>query len=78
AVERFDAASIELPVCPWLLIQGDADEVVSPQAVFDWAMNLPHPPSIAVLKGAGHFYHGRLNELRQTVVDYFNNDSGDA
>ncbi|MGH8378595.1 MAG: alpha/beta hydrolase, partial [Gammaproteobacteria bacterium] len=24
AVERFDAASIELPVCPWLLIQGDA------------------------------------------------------
>ncbi|MGH8306810.1 MAG: alpha/beta hydrolase [Gammaproteobacteria bacterium] len=78
AVERFDATSIKLPGCPWLLIQGDADEVVSPQAVFEWAKNLPHPPAISVFKGTGHFFHGRLNELRRTVVDYFNNDSGDA
>jgi len=76
AVERFDTAPIKLPVCPWLLIQGDADEVISPQAVFDWARNLPHPPSLAVLKGAGHFFHGRLNELRQTVIEYFSSGMG--
>ncbi|MGH8398037.1 MAG: alpha/beta hydrolase [Gammaproteobacteria bacterium] len=73
AVERFDTTPIKAPAYPWLLIQGDADEVVSPQAVIDWARNLPHPPAIAVLKGAGHFFHGRLNELRQTVVDTFTN-----
>ncbi|MGH8321100.1 MAG: alpha/beta hydrolase, partial [Gammaproteobacteria bacterium] len=78
AVERFDATSIKLPACPWLLIQGDADEVVSPQAVMNWAASLAYPPRLAVLKGAGHFFHGRLNELRQTVADYFNNDSSDA
>ncbi|MGA9854046.1 MAG: alpha/beta family hydrolase [Gammaproteobacteria bacterium] len=71
AVERFDTEAIKPPVCPWLLIQGDADEVVSPQAVLDWARKLPQPPSIAILKGAGHFFHGRLNDVRQTVVDYF-------
>jgi len=76
AVERLDTVALKMPVCPWLLIQGDADEVVSPQAVFDWARNLPHPPSLAVLKGAGHFFHGRLNELRQTVVEYFSSDMG--
>jgi uncharacterized protein len=70
-VERFDARQIISPGYPWLLIQGDADEVVSPQMVLEWAENLPRPPSLRVLKGAGHFFHGRLNELRQTVTSYF-------
>jgi uncharacterized protein len=71
AVERFDTALIELPRIPWLLVQGDADEVVSPQAVFAWAAGLPVPPQTAVLAGAGHFFHGRLNDLRETVVAAF-------
>lgn len=71
AVERFDTSAIVLPTIPWLLVQGDADEVVAPQTVFDWVAGLAKPPQLAVLKGAGHFFHGRLNELRQTVVDAF-------
>lgn len=71
AVERFDTVTIKPPVCPWLLIQGDADEVVSPQAVLDWANRLPRPPSLAILEGAGHFFHGRLNDVRHTVVKHF-------
>lgn len=68
AVERFDRDAIHLPACPWLLLQGDADEVVSPQAVLDWARGLARPPRIEVLNGAGHFFHGRLNDLREAVV----------
>jgi alpha/beta superfamily hydrolase len=60
------------------LIQGDADEVVSPQAVFDWVTGLARKPELAVLKGAGHFFHGRLNELRQTVVAYFSGGPGNS
>jgi len=71
AVERFDTQGITLPNCPWLLVQGDADEVVSPQAVLDWARGLPKPPRIVELPGAGHFFHGRLNELRDAVVAGF-------
>jgi uncharacterized protein len=78
AVERFDTELVKLPEVLWLLIQGDADEVVSPQAVIDWAKKLPHPPSLAVLKGAGHFFHGRLNDLRQTIVRHFTPDAEPA
>jgi hypothetical protein len=74
AVQRFDTAAIQAPVCPWLLVQGDADDVVSPQAVLDWAAELPQPPRLAVLQGAGHFFHGRLNELREAVVTAFGGD----
>jgi uncharacterized protein len=71
AVERFDTVSIKPPVCSWLLIQGDADEVVSTQAVLTWANKLIFPPSIAIIKGASHFFHGRLNDVRQAIVENF-------
>jgi alpha/beta superfamily hydrolase len=45
--------------------------VVSPQATFDWVAGLARKPKLVVLKGAGHFFHGRLNEVRQAVVNAF-------
>lgn len=71
AVERFASDDIVLPGYPWLLIQGTADEVVSPQAVLGWARALPKPPRIVEMAGAGHFFHGRLNELREAVAAGF-------
>ena len=71
AVERFQTQHIELPVCPWLLVQGMEDEVVPPQAVLAWARGLAKPPRILEMAGAGHFFHGRLNELREAVTQAF-------
>jgi alpha/beta superfamily hydrolase len=71
AVERFATADIRGPVCPWVLVQGDADDVVSPQKVLDWARGLATPPRIVEMAGAGHFFHGRLNELREAVAAAF-------
>ena len=71
AVQRFAATPIVPPVCPWLLVQGDADDVVPPGEVLGWAQGLARPPQLAVFPGAGHFFHGRLNELREAVVRAF-------
>lgn len=54
----------------WLLVQGDADEVVDPHAVLNWAEALDVRPVIRILEGSGHFFHGRLTELRTAVVDF--------
>lgn len=72
AVERFERSAIVTPRCPWVLVQGDADDVVPPQAVLDWAAALTPPPRLALLEGAGHFFHGRLNELRDSVIRELN------
>ena len=58
------------PACPWLIVQGDADEVVPPQAVRAWVDTLSPAPELQVLHGAGHFFHGRLNELRDVVLAF--------
>jgi uncharacterized protein len=71
----FDAARAAQPECPWLIVQGDADDVVPPAAVLDWAAGRqPLPgvpaPTVSVLPGAGHFFHGRINELREAVLAF--------
>lgn len=65
-----EAPPMQLPQCPWLLLQGEADEVISATMVLDWARALPVTPTIHVLPGAGHFFHGRLIELREAVRDW--------
>jgi uncharacterized protein len=68
AVQGF-AASTAVPHCPWLVVQGDADELVDPSMVIDWVNTLDPKPRLVVLPGVGHFFHGRLRELRDAVID---------
>ncbi len=56
------------PACPWLLIQGDADEVVDPREVSAWAASFARPPTVRLLPGVGHFFHGRLQDLQRAVA----------
>jgi alpha/beta superfamily hydrolase len=68
-VARFDFRTLESPQVPWLIIQGDADEVADPAAVRGWAESLLPKPRLVFMPGVGHFFHGRLNELRAVVTE---------
>lgn len=63
-VERYGFADLLPPRCPWLVVQGDEDEVVSSDAVVAWAENFDEPPELVVMEGGGHFFHRRLMDLR--------------
>ena len=60
----------QVPACPWLIVQGDRDELVDARAVQEWAAGLSEPPTIKILAGAEHFFHGRLNDVRQAIVEW--------
>jgi hypothetical protein len=66
-VGRWPIEQIELPTCPWLVVQGEADEVVEPQAVFDWIETLEHPPELVRMPETSHFFHRRLMDLRGAI-----------
>ena len=66
-VNRFSFDAFEIPGCPWLLVQGDADEVVDPNAVYSWIEQLPVTPDLVRMTEAGHFFHSRLVELREIL-----------
>ena len=53
----------------WLVIQGSEDEVIDAAQVRDWvARQTDNPPQFIWLDGASHFFHGRLNEVRDAVI----------
>ena len=68
-VHMYDFSALELPQCPWLLIQGDQDEVVPCDEVLSWTNGLEAPPRTVCLEGVGHFFHRRLNDLRAVLLD---------
>jgi alpha/beta superfamily hydrolase len=70
AIRRVSVDSNTLPQCPWLIVQGDRDELVDPADIQQWSQALPVQPRLAMLSGVEHFFHGRLNDLRTTVVSW--------
>ena len=62
-----DFTGVPAPPCPWLVVQGDADDVVDPAKVFAWAEAADPAPSIVRMAEAGHFFHGRLVDLRGAI-----------
>lgn len=60
----WDFDGIVLPEVPWLVIQGQADEIVDAAAVRAWVAGLPRPPQLVEMPDTGHFFHRRLMDLR--------------
>ena len=69
-VQRFDFARLAVPRCPWLVVQGDADELVDHEAVLGWTRLLEPAPEVRILPGVEHFFHGRLTVLRALVGEW--------
>ena len=66
-VGRWDFAGVAMPECPWLIVQGEDDEIVEPQGVFDWIATLQPQPVLVRMPETGHFFHRRLMDLRGAV-----------
>lgn len=69
-VGRIIVAPVPRPACPWLVVQGDHDELVDAAQVRRWVAGYAPPPALAELAGAEHFFHGRLVELRGAVLGF--------
>ena len=52
---------------PWVVIQGAEDEIVPAREVEQWVASQPNPPVFHLMAETSHFFHGRLNELREVV-----------
>ncbi len=63
---RWDFSAVLSPPCPWLVVQGEDDDVVDPQAVFAWIDGMPadERPTLVRMPDTGHFFHRRLMDLR--------------
>ena len=63
-IHRFPTDNIPEPACPWLVVQGQDDELVDAAAVSNWVAGHDPVPEFALLDGVDHFFHGALTRLR--------------
>lgn len=63
AVKRF---AVETVPADTIVVHGESDEVVPLADVLDWAR--PQALPVVVFPGCSHFFHGRLPQLRDTIV----------
>jgi uncharacterized protein len=70
AVGRASLSSIARPACPWLIVQGEADEIIDSKQVQAFAARFEPPPQLVLLPGVGHFFHGRLQELHDAAFAF--------
>jgi alpha/beta superfamily hydrolase len=56
-----------------ILIHGEQDDTITLQMVFDWARPLEIP--VIVIPGADHFFHKRLNPIKNLVIQMWRRDN---
>lgn len=67
AVHHFDApTTLPFGLETWVMM-GDDDEVVPFDEVDSWVQRLVPQPHWHIFNGAGHFFHGRLGDLKEVL-----------
>ncbi len=66
-VEMYPFDALEEVRFPWLVVQGDEDEVVSAESVKTWVENTEPKPQLIMMNESGHFFHRRLMDLRGVI-----------
>ena len=66
-VNHFDFTAFEADPSPWVLFQGDEDEVIPSDLVLSFAES--RAISVLEFKETGHFFHGKLGELKARMLD---------
>ncbi len=78
AISRINAGRVDAelglqPDCPWLIVQGDEDELVDVEKTIEWVNSLEPGPELLIISGGEHFFHGRLVDLRESVTEFVRN-----
>ncbi len=71
-VGKWNFAAFDMPRMPWTIVQGELDEIVEPQTVYDFAAKAQPAPTLIRIPDATHFFHGKLLELRTVLTEHFN------
>jgi alpha/beta superfamily hydrolase len=68
-VHHYDYREFTPQPSKWVVVQGDADEVVPSSLVLDFAKQSSPPLPVIEFADTGHFFHGKLLELKSQLIE---------
>jgi alpha/beta superfamily hydrolase len=66
-ITRYEFNSANQIQIPWMVIQGGKDEIIAPEKVSAWVHRQGSAVDYEWLGDADHFFHGRLNHIRDAI-----------
>ena len=69
-VHHYDYTEFQPAPNPWLILQGDEDDVVPLAEVLEFAQNSQPELPVIQFPETGHFFHGKLLDLKAQLLDY--------
>ena len=73
AASRLQDQSVLPQNCPLTVIQPENDEVIDPAMVYAWSAALSRPHELLKVAECGHFFHGKLTDLKDLVLPRLSN-----
>ncbi|MGA2654513.1 MAG: alpha/beta family hydrolase [Gammaproteobacteria bacterium] len=67
-VSRMNCADAPFIPCPWIMVQGEKDETVDPESVYQFVANRQEKINLLRLPNAEHFFHGQLTVLKEQLT----------
>ena len=67
-VHHYDFQEFKKIPTPWIVAQGDDDELVSLQLVLDFIEKIAPPITLIRFNDTDHFFHGKLIELKTELI----------
>jgi uncharacterized protein len=59
------------PEMPWVVVQGEADEIIDPDKVFAWLESRTSKPIVIRMPETSHFFHRKLVDLKNHLLEVF-------
>lgn len=78
AVSRLANDEWARPVCPWLLVHGEDDELVAIGDTIEWVNSIAPGPELCVFPETSHFFHGKLIRLREVIMAFVGKHTGNS
>jgi alpha/beta superfamily hydrolase len=69
SVHHYNYAEFPNTPRPWIIVQGDIDEVVPVEKVRAFVSQSPSPIVYLECKATSHFFHGKLVELKSVLLE---------
>jgi len=76
AIPHYDFTEFSPAPSPWVMLIGDEDDIVPIDVVTDFIAQASPAIPLHRFPGVGHFFHGKLLELRQCLIDILQDYTG--
>ncbi len=70
AVQHAPFDTIDNITCPWVIVQGEEDEVVPPAEVYTFAAQRAEQATLIKMPDTSHFFHRQLTQLHALLLKY--------